>query len=272
MGTDSPQVTISAATLAGGEKNQDRYAYGDGWAFVLDGASSFDKTKPEHDGGQYAERLKLALSAGLSDAARSTPEVVARAIRSASEAYSGADSCPTSTIAMARWCDGSVEVFVLGDSTAVLISTNGEEVISDARLATIGRGLREQYRSRLRDGCGFDAHHRDILRRLQAKQALARNQPGGYWIAGSAPDAARHAITSARPARGLNAVILATDGAASGLRYGVFNGWTSIQDSDLHQALLSVHRAESADPKAERWPRSKIHDDKTVVTVTMPPS
>lgn len=54
MGPGGPLVTVRAATLAGGEKNQDRFAYGDGWAFVLDGASSFGTTQPEHDGAWYA--------------------------------------------------------------------------------------------------------------------------------------------------------------------------------------------------------------------------
>lgn len=58
MGTP-PQVKIRAATLAGGRNNQDRYSYGDGWAVVLDGASSLrTQIAPKTVGGTQINYAK----------------------------------------------------------------------------------------------------------------------------------------------------------------------------------------------------------------------
>jgi hypothetical protein len=271
MGTGRPHVEITAVTLAGGEKNQDRYAYGDGWAFVLDGASSFTKTQPDHDGGWYAEHLKQALSAGLErEPIDTTPEIVERAIRTVAELHDGdAANCPTSTIALARWDDKSVEVYLLGDSTVALLSSEGEEVLSDARLENIALPIREEYRSRLRHGHGFDIRHRELLQQLQAEQAAARNRPNGYWIAGAEPEAAHHGLTVARPLVGLEGLVIATDGAAAGDRYGTYVAWRDFARQAPDQSLQRIDEAEAADAKAQKWPRSKLHDDKTALIVEL---
>lgn len=268
MGTGRPHVEITAATLAGGEKNQDRYAYGDGWAFVLDGASSFTSEQPEHDGGWYAERLMNSLSDELTSSPDdTTTNIVARAIKEAASAHDDPETCPTSTIAIARWRDEAVDLYVLGDSTVVLIGDEGEDVVTDSRLAAIAPELRTEYRSRLTEGHGFDSRHRDLLRELQSCQASARNQPAGYWIAGADPEAARHGLELRRPRASVEAVVLATDGAAAALQYGLVESWAAFGASDLRQVLSAVHDTEESDYLATEWPRSKAHDDKTAQTI-----
>lgn len=269
MGTSRPHVTVRAATLAGGDKNQDRYAHGDGWAFVLDGASSFATTQPDHDGGWYAERLRDALSRELTASPLDAIEAIAaRAIKAAAATHDDPRTCPTSTIALARWDGESAETYLLGDSTVALISTIGELVTSDTRLQSSASALRDRYRSRLQEGHGFDDSHRELLRRLQLKQAEVRNRPNGYWIAGGEPAAARHGMGHRRPLAGLETVVLASDGVADGNRYGTFASWTDVAYCDLVGLLDDIHAAEMEDPNGQKWPRSKLHDDKTVVTIS----
>ncbi|WP_346007689.1 hypothetical protein [Janibacter terrae] len=273
MGTGGPPVTVRAATLAGGEKNQDRYAYGDGWAFVLDGASSFATEQPEHDGGWYAERLKNALVHELtSHGDDATVDIVARAIEAAASAHLDPKTCPTSTIAMARWSIETMEVYVLGDSTAVLINSCGEQELTDSRQSDIAPEIRDEYRSRLASGHGFDERHRELLQKLQARQASVRNQPGGYWIAGAHAGAALQGLTARWPVTHTAVrVVLATDGAVAGFSYGSFDGWRSLSMDNLQSTLNAVQRAEAEDAQASRWPRSKRHDDKTMVVLQVDP-
>lgn len=268
MGADLPRVRVTAATLAGGEKNQDRYAYGDGWAFVLDGASSFASSQPEHDGGWYAERLKSALVEELTSRPdHLTVDIVASAIRTASAAHDDPDTCPTSTISMARWTNESLEAYVLGDSTAVLIAENHEEPITDKRLESVAPELRMEYRSRLAEGHGFDDRHKALLQQLQSRQAAARNRSGGYWIAGAEPQASLHGLVRHQSLASLGTVILATDGAASALTYGLVDSWTTFAGSNLRQLLGEAQTTEESDSSATTWPRSKVHDDKTAQIV-----
>lgn len=53
-------MTITTATLAGSTNNQDRLVVGDGFAAVLDGATSVAGDR-SHDPGWYAGQLALAL-------------------------------------------------------------------------------------------------------------------------------------------------------------------------------------------------------------------
>lgn len=270
MGTGGPPVTVRAATLAGGKKNQDRYAYGDGWAFVLDGASSFATEQPEHDGGWYAERLKDALVDELtSHPDDATTDIVARAIEDAASAHEDPESCPTSTIAMARWATEMVEVYVLGDSSAVLISKEGEEEVTDSRMGSVAPEVRASYHSRLAQGHGFDTRHRELLEQLQIAQGAARNRPNGYWIAGSDPVAAHHALHKGLPKPGVHTLMLGTDGARAGLRYGLIPTWSAIEDADPNKFLQKIADVEDSDPLAARWPRSKPSDDKSLLIVKL---
>lgn len=271
MGTGGPPVTVRAATLAGGEKNQDRYAYGDGWAFVLDGASSFATEQPEHDGGWYAERLKNALVHELtSRPTDATTELVAGAIQVAASAHDNPETCPTSTIALARWSSETVETYVLGDSTATLIGDSGEEELTDSRLAHVAPEIRAEYRSRLAEGRGFDHRHRQLLRRLQSRQARARNRSSGYWIAGAAPDAAYHGMNRIHCLDNVAAAALATDGAVQAFNYGVVATWASFGHEHLLKTLTETQEREAADHQGRRNPRSKRHDDKTLIWIEFP--
>lgn len=269
MGTADPLVRIEAATLAGGDNNQDRHAYGDGWAFVLDGASSFSETPLVHDGGWYAERLKDALSLRLkADTATATQRLVADAIAEASSAHDSATDgpCPTSTIALARWGEGHVELYVLGDSFATWKNHLGIHELTDERIAAIGRGLRTKYRSRLAQGFGFDEGHRQILARLQHEQACNRNRPGGYWIAGDYPPAAlrgQSALLAMQPDLRL---LLSTDGVARENRYETL-ARSLTEHLDLNESLSNYQEIEGLDPNGVRNPRSKVHDDKTLVRI-----
>lgn len=270
MGTQDPLVHIEAATLAGGEKNQDRYAYGDGWAFVLDGASSFSETPPVHDGGWYADRLKTSLAAGLATGfGVATPDLVAQAIGDASSAHRESihGPCPTSTIAMARWDRHTVELYVLGDSFALWCDSDDFSVFTDDRLSWIGQGLRFAYRRRLLNGSGFDEHHRYLLAKLQEEQHHHRNQLNGYWIAGDAPQAAYHAriVKLARIAD--TRILLCTDGVSANLRRKLL----VCRSAQLGMAseLLKQYSQEEGDPLGRRWPRSKIHDDKTAIRIDL---
>lgn len=268
MGTQDPLVHIEAATLAGGDNNQDRYAYGDGWAFVLDGASSFSETQPVHDGGWYAERLKAALTEGLTAGRRATTDIVAQAISNACGTYDGSTQglCPTSTIALTRWDADGIELYVLGDSCAAAVTSTGENavVLEDSRIDRFGASLRLAYQSRLRDGHGFDEEHRRLLAALQAAQKDACNRPGGYWIAGDDPRASAEAKIKFLERSDKCVILLSTDGIRAEDRGELMDVTRSMEE-----VLRKVSDLETRDSLGQEYPRSKLHDDKTAVRIRL---
>lgn len=148
-------------------------------------------------------------------------------------------------------------------------------MITDKRLSAIGTEQRAAYRDRLKTGRGFDRQHHDLVRTLQAEQRRHRNEPRGYWIAADDPAAADQAVTRSFPVTGVGAVALMTDGASAIVdRFGL-TAWTELPTRFSHDGcaavLAAVDRAEHSDPMGLRWPRSKVHDDKTVVLVADQP-
>ena len=129
--------------------------------------------------------------------------------------------------------------------------------------------MRREYRSRLRQGCGYDATHRELLTRIQQAERDARNTPGGYWIAEATPAAGAHAIRRTYPVRDVAWCVLATDGAQRGFDHHQVQ-WTTLHEETSHQLLErldDLHDWEADhDPDGTELPRAKRHDDKTVVT------
>ncbi len=268
MGTARPRVRIEAATLAGGDNNQDRYAYGDGWAFVLDGATSYSDTPPIHDGGWYAERLKNALAPRLTTQPdRPTVDIVADAIQEAASAHHPSQGpCPTSTIALARWDADQVELHVLGDSYAYALTDEGPTILTDNRIKQFGKGLRTLYRQRLREGHGFDDRHREILQALQRVEAAHRNRARGYWVLGDNRLVGAQGISVKRHAAEVTRILLATDGVPTGQLTDCLRSRRAVPAAA--QILSLAEEAETLDTLGCSHPRAKKSDDKTLIVVT----
>lgn len=271
MGTEGAHV-IRAATLQGGSNNQDRYLVRDGFAAVLDGATSFAGDR-SHNPGWYAEQLANAIGE-MVPRGGTLAEAVTEAIRVVRDAHDlSPETTPTSTVALARWSAESVETYVLGDSYAVVLRADGtEDVHTDDRLDSVAKGERAAYRKRLAEGHGYDSGHRALLLELQAAQALRRNRRNGYWIAGAEPEAGQHGLSAEADRASVDALVLASDGISPERCPGARN-WRSLYEMTVEcgpEVLLTeVHKAEVHDPKGERRPRAKLHDDKTVIAIQL---
>lgn len=262
-------MTFHGALLpAGSGRGQDRWSATDNIAVVLDGASSF--TPSVADAGAYVDLLLSALMVNVSNSHIDLREALSESIlRCARDLAVPPIGGPSSTVLIARQGAENFEILVLGDSTAIVGTVDGSEVrLTDDRLGEIGTEIRERYRHRLRGGVGYDDVHAEILRELQELEKAQRNRPGGYWIAESNPRAAVHAIVQSFRLEQVSWCVLATDGAQRlidhlGIPWGEVAEMSSV---DLGGLLARLHDwEEAADPSGVCLPRSKRHDDKTVV-------
>lgn len=255
-------------TVAGdgppGRVNEDRTLVGDGWAAVLDGASQYPGVdiRCVHDVAWVVDHLSYHLAAGLTAGAASLPTVLADAIRATAAEHGPA--CDVThplalgaTVAIAREHGEAVEWLVLGDAAAVVESAGRVDVITDDRL------------ERLPDPPVTDA----VVRTYEPSYvARWRNQPGGFWIASTVPEAADHALTGRRAAAQVRRVLLCTDGITRLVdRYGY--EWADLLAlADSHRGMRAlvdaVRGAEQADPAPRRW-RGKRHDDATAVLLRL---
>ncbi|GAA1564213.1 protein phosphatase 2C domain-containing protein [Kribbella sancticallisti] len=149
---------------------------------------------------------------------------------------------PSSTVAMVRVTPGHVEHLVLADSPILLRAPDQQvTVIADNRIDLIPEYTVE------------------VVRRL-------RNQPGGFWVASTAPKAAYEAVTGTAERAEVEVVAVLTDGASRySDRYG--HSWeelVSVLDTAGPQALIDrvrLHDTEAVDGSF----RGKRHDDATAV-------
>lgn len=281
-------LRVRGATVAGGSANQDRHVVLPHAVLVLDGASADEPSG--RDGGWYADRLGAALAGALTaapeaDLAETLEQAIATLVR---EHGLRPGTAPSSTVALVRWIDGVLDALVLGDAKVIAVlpapnllddltpwggASTREIELCDLRIADVAPELRLRLRRRLHQGGTFDAGHDALLAAIRAEERAARNTAGGYWVAEADPRAAHHGLTGRWPLTDLVGVALATDGGWRGFsQYRMHPDPTYLvlrpERFDPKTALDLIHQKEATDPDGRRWPRSRRHDDKTLVIVT----
>jgi hypothetical protein len=171
---------------------------------------------------------------------------------------------PSSSLAVLREQDGSVEYLLLFDSVIVLDGPSGLSVVSDRRVDAFA--VEENLATR-RYPIGSPTHQH-LVQELVAAQRRHRNQPDGYWVAGAKPEAAYQAVTGSRPHDRVSRAALLSDGVSCLVEVHSVMDWTELldllQQHGLRHAISRVREVEDTDPTGDRWPRYKRSDDATV--------
>lgn len=260
----------------GSRPSEDVVAVLPGAVVLLDGATWLGSGS--RGGGWYASRLAGELAGRLTGfPSMDLADLLAASIRALARAHDlvPGDS-PSSTVALARWDDETVEGLVLADSPVVAATADGTHVLADdslARLPRTGPG----YRDRLRGGAGFGADHVTALSTSAAAVGRLRNTEGGFWVAEADPEAAYQARRATWPRADVRRLLLASDGVSCGVDdYGIFPDWAAVfglvAAQGAEAVLDAVRAAEDADPDGTRWPRPKRHDDQALAIVDFTPA
>ncbi|MFC4334757.1 protein phosphatase 2C domain-containing protein [Salininema proteolyticum] len=244
--------------------NEDLARTGRHWALVLDGITRYPDDGCEHDVPWYVRTLAESVAAVLDSAdipgSTSThplPEILAEAVRRTTGAHSATCDVdnpltPGATVALARWTADAVDYLVLGDAAIAWEREGAVSGVSDDRLAALPDPPAPV------DVGGLVRYAPDYV-------ASVRNQPGGFWVADSRPEAAARAVTGTLPREGLSTLLLCTDGITRLIdKYG--STWADclrIVESGPEALVKEVRRRENAGPA----PSGKLHDDATAVRV-----
>jgi len=240
-----------------GRANEDYVLTGPGWAVVLDGATAPAGVDSgcEHDVPWLVAHLAAALARQLTT--RPDTEltgILATAIRDTMRAHehtcdlTNPDS-PSSTAAIVRERDDMLDYLVLCDSPIAIRRRDGRLlVVDDDRTDHLPGGR---------------PYPRALVTSL-------RNQPGGFWVASTRPDAAEHALTGSLPAADVSGVLMVTDGVSRLVDwYG--HTWEALVDVAAAEGparLVELVR----DAERKHGPREggKTHDDATAVWLSRP--
>jgi hypothetical protein len=224
---------------APGRVTEDRIRVLPNAVVVLDGVTSRTRP-PDRNGGWYASKLADELARLINDTDPLT-DLLAQAISTLVEEHGlvPGDS-PSSTAAIVRWNDETIDALVLCD-TPVVAFGQSTRVLQDTRL----EDLRPDP---------------DILR--------WKNKPGGYWVAEADPAAGHQAVTTTWRRDETRCVIALTDGVSCGVsEYGLFD-WDEWERMPLGDVLDRIREAERGDSDHTRWPRHKTHDDQAIARIS----
>lgn len=251
-------LSVQAAERAGVDifgrprPTEDRISVLDNAVVLLDGATATSPARTSVT--TYVDTLLAALCIKLTAAPNADLVIVLGdgiATTAANLGLRPGDS-PSSTVAILRWTDQTVDALVLADSPIVVFTDSGPEVLADDRL----RSLRAQ----------------GALRTTDDVNAL-RNTPGGFWVAEAEPAAAEHARRGSWPTEAVRAALLASDGVSTGVDDYRILDWMDVLEFSTtygpNSVLDAVRAAERGDAGRVRWPRWKVHDDQALAVVAV---
>jgi hypothetical protein len=216
------------ASEAGSKRpNEDYVVTGPDWALVLDEATAPAGIDSGcvHDVCWLVRQLAAAVAARMPSASLSLADLLAEAITDVRRAHNGTcdlanPDSPASTVAMCRVNGSALDYLSLADS-AVLHARPGHaaEVFLDERTG---------------DPPGGRPRPNEAAR-------LLRNQPGGFWVASTSPEAAYEAVRGTCDLADNSSVLLLTDGVT---RLVEFYG----QTWDCLAAMAAAHGPDSRHP------------------------
>jgi hypothetical protein len=238
-----------ATEAAPGHVNEDTAVCGDGWAVVLDGATAPEGVESgcTHDVPWLVRHLSAGIAKRMLLGCGDLAGVLAAAIQETGEAHGGfcdlgnPDS-PSSTVSIVRVQGSRLEYLVLGDSPVLVRSGDDVMVLSDERIANLPGGR---------------PYTLELVRSL-------RNQPGGFWVASTDPEAAYRAVTGGLPWDARSKAALFTDGVSRLVEFYGYD-WRQVlgrlEAGGPGELISRIRAEETENPLAH----GKQHDDATAV-------
>lgn len=250
--------------------NQDFFFQGPGFAALLDGSTPLASGPGVIDVRDFLRVFAGNFSA-LQGGLRNLSEAVGQAIRETRAHYlrqSGADpaACPgnaSASIAVVRELPDAVQVYCLGDCTAVLLPRGGGAAIRlrpDQVSGFDNAVLRRMAEVRAQTGQDLALIARTPeIRALLLRNRRLLNTPGGYWILSFDEEAAGHGICREFPAGSLAQIVLHTDG------FDRFSRALEDGNADLPSVYRALREFEALDAGCNLYPRFKQSDDASAV-------
>lgn len=244
---------------------------------VLDGATVRTESGCSHGPAWYARKLGAAIISHAASRTQSLSSVLADAIRDVADLHS--DTCdltdpaaPSAAVGIVRVEGETIRYLILGDITIVSDVRGHVSAVSDDR---VSQTAREQRQLADKHPIGTP-EKKQALQQMKAVELASKNVVGGYWIAGSDPDAVAHAIVGEWKAEEVRQIALLSDGAARFVNLFHRGDWQAtleiLKSNGPERFIEHVRLAEYADSTGSRYPRNKRSDDATVVYAVPEPS
>lgn len=264
---------------AGGNFNEDAIFYNENLLIVMDAATTLTNvhfTPCESDGCWLSRKTVSMLAELLSD----DQKPIADALRTVSETLKaeldalGCDkelSYPSGSIIIARIVDETVEIFSIGDCSAIIEqSSSSEEIlIYDKAVAKLdGTVLAELEKMRKQSGKSI-AELLPCVKEMLIENRNKRNKENGYWIFDPTGIAIKHGTTYKFSCTDVKSIALMSDGFYSISGFKNFSDNSKIigalKSCSAQMLIDNIFDEFLKDDQLNKYPRFKITDDTSVV-------
>jgi hypothetical protein len=266
--------TVHAATDPGssGKPNEDHHHTTGDIVVLADGATSRTENGCEHGVAWFAQTLCGHIAEHAQHAA-TLRGALADAIDATAAAHPDCDlthpGTPSATVGIVRAYQGdAIEWLVLGDVSLIIDTADGIAVHTQS-VDHIGQTERDAATAL---PIGHPERNRHLVAMKQVMNAQ-RNTDGGYWVAAADRRAAYRVASGIIPAAVVRRMLLLSDGAAALAEvYAATDaaGLLDLAETEGPETIIKqVRSIEEADPTATAYPRTKVGDDATAITIAV---
>lgn len=260
--------------------NEDSLFFNRNTLVVIDGASSLNSvhlTASPTDACWLADTTAKLLEEKLSEGNKTLSialEETAEELRHILSGYGyqeNVDTFPSCSLMVARLLDDNLELFSLGDCTALVRFHDGRPVLHfhDDAVTRLDNSVLEKAGIMANESGLSIAEVLPGLQHMLMENRGKRNHENGYWIFDPSGSGIVHGKTLLIPRKEIHSLALMSDG---------FYEITQSEVASTHQQLLSLLETTPAetlvqslfsmlesDPRFDRFPRFKLKDDATVI-------
>ena len=261
--------------------NEDYAFLGNGYGFVLDGASNVTGehfSSCETDAKWFAQEFGKFLESALKDYSKSIVEIMKDGIVEVTEKYHNLTNhkkivdMPSSCVSAFRLNQDNTELeyFVLGDS-GIAINKNGKiNDIIDLAVTYLDKVDLESMKKISTEKNISVLKARKFIDKQMLKKRLTKNTPNGYWILGDDVKACDNALYGKIKIEKGDLILLYTDGFSQIWNtifihslsdvFSLLNSGKSLEN--LYQELYDE---QEKDAECNKFPRFKKRDDASAI-------
>jgi hypothetical protein len=280
------QSTHLAMTDPGSGVNEDIGGATGQAAWVLDGATGVGEggfTPRATDAQWYVQQFDRYLRTHIDDHDRTLSTIVRQAIQTVADEFStlvedreiAPTAKPSAAGAISRWTDDTLETFIIADCSIILVDAEGMVTeITDQR-PFFNRIKRESehamYRLVTDRGMTFD-EARESLRPKLVDDLRKLRTSDEQWALCLTPTAAEDGHSERFDFDSLHRIMICSDGFSRLIdTFDSFGSWEEaaswITEHGIEQAFKRLRTIEQNDPNCSTYPRTKTHDDATMVAI-----
>ena len=270
---------FNCSTKPGENFNEDTIFYNEKLLIVMDAATNLSKirfTSEESDGCWLSKNTVSLLSEFLNDSTESIPHALERVSKILKDEINSLgcnneELYPSGSIVIARIVNDTVEIFSIGDCSALIEFSNSckKMLIRDDNISKMDNAALNQLKEWREQSGKPIIELTPQIREMLIKNRNKRNKENGYWIFDPTGIAIKYATTLKFNCSEIKSIALMSDGFYSISMFENFSDNSKIisalKSNPAGKMIDDIFEELNKDVQLNKYPRFKIKDDASVV-------